>query len=173
MMLMMLAGQHHQHHLGPVSPIFSSHSLKDPSWSLVFSQPYPKRGLGASFQNGRAHDADFGPEGTCGIGATTYRAAGPDLRGCARNRQHRQHEEGAVERSVIQCSTYLLGFPTKTPKDHHIWPKPRFLGPEPGFGPDVVTFGVNSSQVLGPRTWVWARCGICWLFWEGITISNY
>ena len=37
-----------------------------------------------------------------------------------------------------------------------------------GFGPDVIPFGVPhlaQTQVLGPKTWVWARCGLCWLFW--------
>ena len=83
-----------------------------------------------------------------------------------------------MQRSVIQCSTYFLGFPPKTPKNENIWPKPRVSGQEPGFGPDVVTFGVNPSQnnrklphlaqtqVPGPRSWVWARCGKFLLFWD-------
>ena len=25
---------------------------------------------------------------------------------------------------------------------------------------------ICQTQVFGPRTWVWARCGHCWLFWE-------
>ena len=43
-------------------------------------------------------------------------------------------------------------------------PNPWFWAQNPGFGPDVVTFGVNSSKttkndLIWPRTWVWARCG--------------
>ena len=47
-------GQHHQHHWGSVSPFLASHAPNDPSLVLVISQPYPKRGLGASFQNDSA-----------------------------------------------------------------------------------------------------------------------
>ena len=58
-------------------------------------------------------------------------------------------------------------------------PNPWFWAQSHGFGPDVVTFGFKSpkthknyqhlaqTQVLGPRTWVWARCGTFWVFWEG------
>ena len=52
-----------------------------------------------------------------------------------------------------------------------MWPKPRFSGREPGFGPDVVIFNCKpfkttknyhiwpKPMVLGPEPWVWARCG--------------
>ena len=55
-------------------------------------------------------------------------------------------------------------------KSFHIWPKPTV---------DVATINVNTlqnnqqrphlaqSQVFGPRTWVWARCGHLGLFWKG------
>ena len=55
-------------------------------------------------------------------------------------------------------------------KSFHIWPKPTV---------DVATFHVNTvqnnlqrphlaqTQVFGPRTWVWARCGHLGLFCEG------
>ena len=45
-------GQHHQHHWESVSPILTSHAPNDPSSNVDFSQPCPKRGLGASFQYG-------------------------------------------------------------------------------------------------------------------------
>ena len=43
----------------------------------------------------------------------------------------------------------------KQPKQTTTSAKPKFSGPEPGFGLDVVS-----------QTWVWARCGHFWLFWE-------
>ena len=49
---------------------------------------------------------------------------------------------------VIQCSTDFLGFPLKTPKNDHIWPKPRFSGPESGFGPDVVAFEACRRRIV-------------------------
>ena len=30
--------------------------------------------------------------------------------------------------------------PSQNAQNGHIWPKPRFSGPEPGFGPDEVIF---------------------------------
>ena len=78
------------------------------------------------------------------------------------------------------------------PKNHtqnlpYCWGKPQKRARELGFGPgpNVVTFGVDPSQttkkyniwpkpmVLGPRTWVWARCGNFWLFWEGFTTKKH
>ena len=81
--------------------------------------------------------------------APPWTTAGAGLKGL------RQHEEGAVERSVIQCSTYFLGFTSKTPTNDHIWPNPRFWARElgflpvfittfgPNFGPDVVLFSLT------------------------------
>ena len=31
--------------------------------------------------------------------------------------------------------------PSQNTQNDHIWPKPRFSGPEPGFGPDEVILG--------------------------------
>ena len=65
----------------------------------------------------------------------------------------------------------LSWVPSQNIQNYHIWPKPRFSGPEPGFGPDEVIFGCFGGvytkrdhiwpkpMVLGPEPWVWARCG--------------
>ena len=42
-------GQHNQHHWGSVSPFLASHAPNDPSLVKIISQPYPRKGLGASF----------------------------------------------------------------------------------------------------------------------------
>ena len=40
-----------------------------------------------------------------------------------------------------QMRSFSVQTPSKTTKKGHIWPRPRFSGPEPGFGPDVVVLG--------------------------------
>ena len=52
--------------------------------------------------------------------------------------------------------------PSQNTQNDHIWPKPRFSGPEPGFGPDEAIFGcfggfTPNVTTSGPNPWFWAQ----------------
>ena len=55
-----------------------------------------------------------------------------------------KHETGLA--CIAQAEPYKMCILHEISKNDHIWPKPMFSGPEPGFGPDEVTFGVNPSK---------------------------
>ena len=46
--------------------------------------------------------------------------------------------------------------PSQNTQNYHIWPKPRFSGPEPGFGPDEVIFGCFGG-VCTKRDHIWPK----------------
>ena len=64
------------------------------------------------------------------------------LRPGAGNAGSMKRELSGGQPSVLNLVSWV---PSQNAQDDHIWPKPRFSGPEPGFGPDVVTFGALGS----------------------------
>ena len=49
--------------------------------------------------------------------------------------------------------------PSQNIQNYHIWPKPRFSGPEPGFGSFLVVLEEFTPNVTtsGPNPWFWAQ----------------
>ena len=88
-------------------------------------------------------------------------------------------QEGGVKnlRKPIK-SRFMLTHP-KQPKKTTTSAKPKFSGPEPGFGPDAVVLGCFEKglhqnfhiwpkpRFSGPEPGCWARCGHLGLFCKG------